>query len=153
MFGLSKKEKLAAAQANAICEKISEVLSPFYIARVSVGERYGYAKAKWDSSDVSSEPIDEREVAFITASAFCLAKIIGAETPVAISALKQHFGYIDHLGGKESMSLILRDPNLLSRHRELAQTTYEMWGVLMLNSGANVDGLITRVAKSYWGVL
>lgn len=153
MFGFSKKERLAASQAEAICERIGKIISPFYIARVTVGEKYGYTKAKWDTSDVSIKPIDEREVVVIAASAFCLAKIIGAESSVAIRALKQHFEYIDDKERKEAINLFLSDPNLLNRHRELAQATYEMWGVLMLNSGADIDGLVTRVAKSYWGVL
>jgi hypothetical protein len=153
MFGLSKKERLAAAQAAAICDKIGEIISPFYIAQVEVGEKYGYTKAKWDTSDISLGPIDERDVVVIAASAFCLAQTIGADTLVAIKALKQHFGYIDDLGGKEAMNLILTDPNLLTRHKNLAQTTYEMWGVLTLDSEADINGLVTRVAESYWGVL
>jgi hypothetical protein len=153
MFGFSKKEKLAAAQAEAICERVGRIIPTFYIARITVGEKYGYTKAKWDTSDVSLKPIDEREVVVIAASAFYLAEIMDAEISVAISALQEYFGYIDHMGGKDAMSLILSDPNLLTRYRELAQTTYEMWGVLTLNNEADINGLATRVAESYWGVL
>lgn len=149
MFGFSAKEKEAEAQAEWNCENLSKFTSPLYGAIATIARENGIKTEGYKHGQM----MDERFVAVIAASAFCLACIHGWDAKTAVKALKIYFGYIEDMGGREALHLILSDPNLLKRHYRLVEETYQVWGVLSLNGGEDMEELAMELAKTYHGVI